>query len=353
MNLEGERKAMGFDKRTEATKYKPKEGDTLKKIAERETASGNPITASDLAKFNWGTDLAEIIEEYLRDELGCYKRDAKKRFMISADCEMRNELLIPRFFTRSALAIDRIHKLWVKAKPAPPEQFQGCTMVKGIHFEFDCSFVRPSVVDDLKALEQELKKYPDAKMMIFGHTDKVGPDPYNKKLSERRAKSTYAFITNQPDLWEELYQAEKWGLKVIQEILKDMGGDYEPGPVTGINGPQTETAVENFQRDNGLVVDGVAGPKTRNKLFSSYMTGKHDIKIDNSRFMYPKYMGCGEYNPVVKTEKKCEANRRVTFYLFNKDRLPVLPCKYESLEPCKKRLNSRKARSTPSSAWAR
>ena len=96
-------------------------------------------------------------------------------------------------------------------------------MVRGTHFEFDKSFVRPSVVDDLDELEEAVNAHPDAKILVFGHTDSVGSDDYNKRLSERRAKSIYAFITNQPDIWEELYNQEQWDLKSTQMILKDMG----------------------------------------------------------------------------------------------------------------------------------
>ena len=329
---------MGFDKRDSAKKYSPKDGDTLKSIAERETAQGNPITPEDLARYNWGTDDPDVVDEHLRDEMGCYKRAPDKRFMFSDDAEPTGELLIPAAFKKTGLSTDATHTIKVKKKAEPPEQFKGCSRIKGITFEFDKSFVRPSVVGDLEAVEEELQKSPDAQVMIFGHTDKVGSEVYNKDLSERRAKSVYAFITNKPDIWEQLYQQESWGIRAVQEILKDMGGPYDPGPVDGINGSQTQQAVRNFQKDHGLAVDGVAGPNTRQKLFSEYMSGIHDIEIDDSRFMDPKHMGCGEFNPVVDTEEANEANRRVMFYLFDKARLPVLPCKAGDVAPCKKQM---------------
>jgi len=37
---------------------------------------------------------------------------------------------------------------------------------------------------------------------------------------------------------------------------------YDPGTLDGIFGSATETAVRNFQRGSGLVVDGIAGPNT-------------------------------------------------------------------------------------------
>ena len=53
-------------------------------------------------------------------------------------------------------------------------------------------------------------------------------------------------------------------VKQIQTKLKDMG--LYTGSVDGIFGPLTLQAVKKFQSNNGLVVDGIAGPKTLAKL---------------------------------------------------------------------------------------
>lgn len=50
----------------------------------------------------------------------------------------------------------------------------------------------------------------------------------------------------------------------IQQKLKNWG--YYTGSVDGIYGSQTQSAVRKFQRDNGLTVDGIAGPKTLSYL---------------------------------------------------------------------------------------
>ena len=46
----------------------------------------------------------------------------------------------------------------------------------------------------------------------------------------------------------------------LQQWLNDNG--YNAGVADGIYGRKTATAVRQFQKDNGLTVDGDAGPKT-------------------------------------------------------------------------------------------
>ncbi len=49
-------------------------------------------------------------------------------------------------------------------------------------------------------------------------------------------------------------------VKEVQQALINAG--YYPGAVDGIYGTQTKTAVMKFQKDCGLVVDGIVGPAT-------------------------------------------------------------------------------------------
>lgn len=53
----------------------------------------------------------------------------------------------------------------------------------------------------------------------------------------------------------------------IQKALKDKG--FDPGPLDGIRGARTISAVMAFQRVNNLEVDGVVGPMTSAALFGA------------------------------------------------------------------------------------
>jgi putative chitinase len=53
-------------------------------------------------------------------------------------------------------------------------------------------------------------------------------------------------------------------VKKLQERLKKLG--FNPGIIDGNFGPATESAVMALQRSEGLLVDGIVGPRTQGKL---------------------------------------------------------------------------------------
>lgn len=60
------------------------------------------------------------------------------------------------------------------------------------------------------------------------------------------------------------YTTSGFAVELVQGALKTLG--YNPGSIDGYFGPNTQNAVKNFQRANGLDVDGSVGPKTWTKL---------------------------------------------------------------------------------------
>ncbi len=73
---------------------------------------------------------------------------------------------------------------------------QEVTILKGVHFDFDKSTLRPDsmiILDDAAAVMQ---RYPDIKVEIAGHTDSVGTDEYNMGLSARRAQAVMDYFAS-------------------------------------------------------------------------------------------------------------------------------------------------------------
>ena len=66
-----------------------------------------------------------------------------------------------------------------------------------VKFDFDKSVVKPNSYADIKNLADFMKQYPQTTTVVEGHTDSVGPDAYNQKLSERRANAVKQVLVNQ------------------------------------------------------------------------------------------------------------------------------------------------------------
>ena len=188
-----------------------------------------------------------------------------------------------------------------------------CWKLNDVRFAFNSSFVLPETRNEFIELMQLRVEHAGAPFSVFGHADPVGDDGYNKKVSGHRADSIYAVLTRDTARWEKLYLAggtdEGWGIASIQRMLVALG--FEPGPLTGTKNTKTTQAIQKFQNDSGLTVDGIAGPKTRVKLFAAYMDFLCPQTVAKTEFLArgtdPKgkgdVQGCSEFNPVMVLSK--------------------------------------------------
>lgn len=70
----------------------------------------------------------------------------------------------------------------------------------------------------------------------------------------------------------------------LQEILMDLGYELED-KADGQFGPQTATAVKEFERDNGILADGIVDAELLKKLQAAQ--GKDDSDDDNENVITP------------------------------------------------------------------
>jgi outer membrane protein OmpA-like peptidoglycan-associated protein len=81
-------------------------------------------------------------------------------------------------------------------KPRPPKiEAKKIVIDQKIHFDFDKSVIKKEsygILDDVASI---LKSHPQIKKVrVEGHTDSIGSDAYNQKLSERRANSVRDYL---------------------------------------------------------------------------------------------------------------------------------------------------------------
>ena len=63
-----------------------------------------------------------------------------------------------------------------------------------ILFATDSAALRPGLIQDLRAVAQNLLNYPDSTIEVIGHTDNEGAAAYNQDLSQRRANSVASVL---------------------------------------------------------------------------------------------------------------------------------------------------------------
>ena len=64
----------------------------------------------------------------------------------------------------------------------------------GVNFGFDSADLTAEATKNLDAVAEIFLEFPDTELMIEGHTDNVGDENYNLKLSKRRAESVVAYL---------------------------------------------------------------------------------------------------------------------------------------------------------------
>ena len=64
-----------------------------------------------------------------------------------------------------------------------------------ILFDFDKDTIGPENQEIVNRIVARIKTLPQAKVEIVGHTDNIGKEAYNQKLSERRALAVYKLLS--------------------------------------------------------------------------------------------------------------------------------------------------------------
>ncbi|HEY6506225.1 MAG TPA: OmpA family protein [Chitinophagaceae bacterium] len=80
-------------------------------------------------------------------------------------------------------------------QPEPP-QVNETFVIENVYYDFNKSALKPESSTALDEVVRMLNTYPTMVIEIGAHTDNVGPNTYNQKLSEARAKSVVAYLVS-------------------------------------------------------------------------------------------------------------------------------------------------------------
>lgn len=217
-----------------------------------------------------------------------------------------------------------------------------------VHFRFDNSFVEPCMTEVLQQVAQHASAHPGEKLLIVGHTDKTGSNQYNQSLSERRARSVFAYLTFGRDAvtseaeWGTLKQRnlgglpqikDSWGTRQYQYMLQSLG--FYPAKVDGDHGEATDAAVRSYREARGLPAGTIVDDAVWARLIHDYMAAG-GLAIPESQFLpnakdscnggILKWVGCGEESPLPlpqpPTENPHRQYRRVEMLFVRAERVP-------------------------------
>jgi outer membrane protein OmpA-like peptidoglycan-associated protein len=78
--------------------------------------------------------------------------------------------------------------------PPPPPAPQERIVLRGVHFDFNKSAIRPDAMPILDEAAEILGKHPDVTVDVNGYCDIIGGYAYNMRLSDRRAASVARYL---------------------------------------------------------------------------------------------------------------------------------------------------------------
>lgn len=82
------------------------------------------------------------------------------------------------------------------AEPEPEPVMEAVRVELDVKFDFDKATIRQDAYDDIEVLADFMKQYDQTSTTVEGHTDSVGTDAYNQRLSMQRAQSVRDALVN-------------------------------------------------------------------------------------------------------------------------------------------------------------
>jgi outer membrane protein OmpA-like peptidoglycan-associated protein len=80
-----------------------------------------------------------------------------------------------------------------------------------VNFETNSAVIRDKGQKELQTAVDFVKRYPDTKIVVTGHTDSTGSDAYNQKLSEKRADAVKKFLLDSGHVKADMIKSEGRG----------------------------------------------------------------------------------------------------------------------------------------------
>ncbi len=127
--------------------------------------------------------------------------------------------------------------------PTPKPAAQKVTLAADALFDFDKAVLRPEGKAKLDDVTSKLKDMKLEVIIAVGHTDRIGSDKYNQKLSEKRAEAVKAYLVGKGVEPNRIYTEGK--------------GEKQPvtGDKCGKSEKKTKKLIECLQPDRRVEIE--------------------------------------------------------------------------------------------------
>jgi peptidoglycan-associated lipoprotein len=122
----------------------------------------------------------------------------------------------------------------------------GADVPATVNFAFNSATLDGDAQAALMRQADWIRQFPEVRFRVYGHTDLVGSNSYNKALGLRRAKAVVAFLSSQG---------------ISRSRLEAVASFGETQPLVFVQAPErknrrTVTEVSGFVKNNPLVLNG-------------------------------------------------------------------------------------------------
>ncbi|MCP4989591.1 MAG: OmpA family protein [Colwellia sp.] len=146
-------------------------------LAKKEyTANMNKDAFITLVEFDRQVRKIRCINQYINGNLGCGQTNKKtvlKRWYSEGDFDQCK-----------------------KVSTAKADQITNDLFITETLYDFNQDKIKPIYYKSLNSLVALMKRYPESKLLIRGHTDSKGSTTYNMQLSKKRANSVAKYFTD-------------------------------------------------------------------------------------------------------------------------------------------------------------
>jgi len=115
-----------------------------------------------------------------------------------------------------------------------------------VNFAFNSAQLDASAIASLRKQANWIKQFPEVRFRVYGHTDLVGGNAYNKRLGLRRARAVVRFLSNQGINRSRLEAVASFG--ETQPLVVSTGKERR--------NRRTVTEVSGFVKNNPMVLNG-------------------------------------------------------------------------------------------------